>query len=290
MIKILVIFLCFLFPLYAHEDEKDKEDDKPLKIGNLSLPPSQQPGPLVGFGENVIDKGQKQFFLMGNFASGRDMYFSTLIPGFNYGITDNLSIFFNVPFSPENKFESHHSSGLNDIFVQLEYAYYNDQNLVSSSQGTLLGYLALPTGSVHKNPSTGLGAPSFFLGTTYNHEEFDWVYFGSTGILIPTSHNGTRFGDLFLYQAGIGRNICTPPGWIFDIILELTGQYAWRDQILGIKNPDSGGNLIVLTPSLWLSSAQFIYQLGVGFPIVQDLFGMQSKQTYFITFNFGYTF
>src|ERR1700722_1589145 len=39
------------------DDEEKKDDVEPIRAGNFSLRSSQQPGPLVGFGENIIDKG-----------------------------------------------------------------------------------------------------------------------------------------------------------------------------------------------------------------------------------------
>lgn len=282
----------FSLSLSANDSEikKDDEEKKPLKLGNLSLKSSQQPGPLVGFGENIIDKGQTQFFLVADEYKRREGYFIDVIPSFLYGITDSLSVFFNVPEAIRYKEKNHRSSGLEDVFVQFEYAFYNATERCSTDQVTIVTNVTFPTGSVKKNPLTGFGSPSFFIGGTYNHTGIDWFYFGSLGAILTTSHNNTKVADQCLYQIGFGRNIASPPGWIFAWMVEIDGLYASRNIIQGIVDPNSGGNVIYITPSLWISNEKIVIQLGVGGVLTQHLFGDQSKFTHQIVCNFGWSF
>lgn len=68
--------------------------------------------------------------------------------------------------------------------------------------------------------------------------------------------------------------------WIFALMVEADGQYSEKDKINGIINPNSGGNVVFITPSLWISSKKLILQFGIGFPVVQDLYGNQNKMNY----------
>ena len=135
--KIFRIFLAHFFwlplfiPVLIYAEKSEQSVTTPLEVGNFSLPTSQQPGPLVCFGENIIDKGQIQLFLFGDAFIGKNSYLTDAIPSILYGIRDDLSLFFNVPFSPRNKDKGYHSSGIEDIFVQLEYAFYNKSNTMS---------------------------------------------------------------------------------------------------------------------------------------------------------------
>lgn len=270
----------------------DESEEKTLKVGNFSLRGSQQPGPLVGLGENIIDKGQIQFYLFANALIGNNNYRTDLIPSFLYGVTDAFSVFFNVPYTPKNKdgITKSKSSGLEDIFIQLEYAFYTKSNRVSTDQATIVSNVSFPTGSNTKNPPTGFGSPSFLLALTYNHTTINWLFFGATGIILPTKHDAFKVGNQFLYQGGVGRNICTPPGWIYAWIIEFIGQYSWKDTLNNHKDPNSGGNVFSIIPSLWISSEKLILQFGIGGPVIQHLFGNQSKQNLSLTFNFGWTF
>lgn len=282
------VFL-FLIPTLIYA-QKSEENIKQPALGNFSLPPSQQPGPLVSFGENVIDKGLVQLYLFADAFIGKNSYSIDLVPGILYGITDRFSFFFNLPFAPRDKDGKHHSSGMEDIFAQFEYAFYLKNDSHSATQATIVADVFFPTGSSTKNPPTGFGSTSFFVGATFNRTLIDWFFFTSPGAVLTTEKHETQFGNQLLYQFGLGRYIPSPTGWIFAGMVEFTGQYSWKDKIKGRTDPDSGGNVIYITPSIWISSKKIILQFGAGYPLVQNLFGHQSKKLLSLDFNFGYTF
>ncbi len=262
----------------------------PPPIGNFALPISQQVGPLVSFGENILDKGQVITYLFADAFIGNDSYEVDVIPSVVYGIRDDLSLFLQVPVSPGIKEGKDYSAGFEDMSLQLEYVFVNTANSYSTIQATLVGNVTFPTGSSTKNPPTGYGSTSFLLGSTFCYTTQDWVAFTSPGAILTTSSGGTEFGDSVLYQFGFARNIPSPCGWIFAGMVEFDGQYSWKNTIKGKTDPNSGGNIIYLTPSIWVSSERIILQFGVGYPIVQRLFGNQSKQWLSFDFNLGVTF
>jgi hypothetical protein len=273
------------------EKEPSKEqDERPPKIGNFALPVSQQPAALVGFGGNIIDKGEIQFYFFADEFIGNKKMTMDLIPGVLFGITDAWSVFFNFPFTPILKNGSNRSNGLEDFFIQLEYAFYNKSTPNYVDQATLVGNITFPTGSTKKIPPTGFGSPSLFLGGTYYHTMVDWFMFTAQGAVLTSSENKTKIGDQFLYQFGLGRNIPSPQGWIYAWLVEIEGQYNKRNRIDGIIDKNSGGNVIYVTPSLWISSKEILIQFGIGFPINQNLFGDQRKFDYVLNLNFAWSF
>lgn len=288
----LLLSMAFLFFLSSTLVAREKAAEKaPPPKGNFALPASQQPGAFISFGENVINKDQKQLYLFLDDYAGKHKHSTDIISNFVYGITDNLSLFFSIPFAASYQQNETRSSGLEDILLQLEYAFYNNTTVDFTDQATLVGYVALPTGSKIKQPTTGNGALSYFLGATFNRTFVDWLFFTSQGAVFSTSDNNTRFGNKFLYQFGFGRNIMTINSkWIFALIMEADGTYATKDIIQAITNPNSGGNILYVTPSLWISSQNLIIQLGAGWPITQNLFGNQNQQTYLLASNIGITF
>jgi len=276
--------------------EKDtlKDDtkivEKPPKIGNFALPTSQQPAALFGFGGNIIYKGEIQFYFFADDFIGPHRITSDLIPSLLFGITDDWSIFFNFPYSPLLKDGHYQSNGLEDCFVQLEYAFYNYSTTTYVDQATVLANITFPTGSSKQNPPTGFGAPSLFIGATYYRTMVDWFVFAAPGAVLTGSDHRTKFGDQFLYQFGIGRNIPSPEGWIYAWMLEIDGQYNKRNRINGTLDHNSGGNVIYATPSLWISSNDMLLQLGVSIPINQNFFGHQHKFNYALNLNFAWSF
>lgn len=262
----------------------------PPAQGNFSLPSSQQPGPLMSFGENILNKNVTQLYLFADDFAGVHKHFVDLIPSVLYGITDNLSIFINAPYAASYKTNHARSSGFEDTFVQMEYGFYSKSTPRFVEQTTVVFSISLPTGSVIDNPTTGLGAPGFFLGTTYNRTWVDWFIFGSPGVLLPASHNGTQMGNNYLYQAGLGRNLTTTPKGMLAFMTEITGTYAEHNRIHAHLDPDSGGNIVYITPSLWGSTQHGIVQLGVGWPVLQHSNGNQLRQTYLLVANVAWTF
>ncbi|OJW51279.1 MAG: hypothetical protein BGO67_12485 [Alphaproteobacteria bacterium 41-28] len=208
-----------------------------------------------------------------------------------YGVTDNVSVFFNVPIAASYKEGKSRSSGLEDIFLQLEYAFYTNKTSKLIDQATLVANATFPTGSTKKQPPTGFGSSSFFLGGTFCRMYTDWFGFTSYGVVLTTPRDSTKFGNEFLYQAGFGRNILyINSELIFAWMIEADGLYSEKNKIKGITDPNSGGNIVYVTPSLWISSKKIIAQLGFGLPATQHLFGNQKRNNYLLVANFGWTF
>ncbi len=284
---LLILFNSVIFASLEDEDKNDKKDD-PIKQGNFSLPGSQQPGPLVSFGEHIIAKGKVQLYLQADDFAGKNKHLVDALPGILYGIADNFSVFLSFPMAIDFRYGNNHSSGIEDIFLSFEYAYYNTKSKHSVSQGTILGTVFFPSGIITKEPSTGNGAVSFFIGTTFNKTYTEWFFFGSPGALFPTTNGGTRIGNEYDYQLGFGRNIkSVPDKYIFAWMVEMDGAYFERDRINGILNPNSGGNLVYVTPSIWYSTKKLIFQVGVGGVLTQHWLGNQTPEKYLITANLG---
>lgn len=268
-------FIIFSFSLLLSEEEKKEE--KPPPIGNFSLPASQQPTGLFGFGGNIIDKGEIQVSLFADDYEGKRKRTSDVIPSLLFGVADDLSILFNVPVAPEFRSGCNRSRGFEDIITQLEWSFYANSTYCYQDQGTLVGAVTFPTGSVHKNPPTGFGAPSLFLGMTYYRTYVEWVFFTSNGAFFPFSHNRTQIGTQFLYQGGVSRTIPSPEGWIYALMLEFDGLYSQKNRIRGKSDRNSGGNVLYAVPSFLASSKYFLIQFGATIPVNQNLYGRQEK-------------
>lgn len=295
----------------------------PPATGNFSLPSSQQPGPLIGFGQNIIDQNELQLGLNAGKFSAFGINTNAIAPYLLYGITNRFSIYFALPVDLNKKQKQEHSLGLDDAILQLEYAFYVNTTAVLLNQATIVGNISIPSGSPTKKPATGLGSPSFFLGTTLSRMYVDWFVFTAYGATFTTAYKKLKAGNSFLYQGGIGRNILTIDSQcLFALLLEVDGQYTGKDHlgssavmpidtILKISynisnfkanlkgteqfspankfNPNSGGNEVFVVPSLLFATRKFTAQLGVGFPITQHLFGNQQHSDYLVALDLLFT-
>lgn len=290
-LRIILFLFYFLIPIltFATQDAIS-ENAEPLAIGNFSVPFSQQIGPLFSFGQNMIGKGVKQVYLFADDYVGVNKHYVDVTPSYLYGISDDLSVFLNAPIAASYKDGDAHSSGMEDIYLQMEYAFYENSNARYYTQATMVGAVSAPTGLTTVDPETGYGAPTFFLGATWNRTYVDWYYFTSYGATLTTSHNSTKFGNQYYYQGGIGRNITYTKKWMYAWLLEADGQYSEKDRKHGAINPNSGGNIVYLIPSILASSKRLILQFGVGYPVTQHLFGNQKRENYLVVANVGWTF
>lgn len=193
----------------AQQGIEEKKESPLPKIGNFLLPGSQQPGPLISNGQNIIDKNQVQLFLLGNTFKGPGKQSSEIIPSLLYGITDDFSVLFTVPFAARLREEQARSAGIEDMSVQFEYSFFSDETSEHNDQATVYANVSFPTGSTKKDPSTGDGSPNFLLGLSLDREWVDWFAFTSPGVVLGTTHDNVKRGTQFLYQFGVGRNIAT---------------------------------------------------------------------------------
>lgn len=260
----------------------------PPNEGNFSLSASQEVGPLFSFGQTLIGKNVLQAYIFPSCLKVTRGNYTQLGASLLYGVTDDLAVMLTLPWGLSYADKHNRSSGLGDVSVQGEYAIYSMTNADYETQATLVASLSLPTGSALKNPPTGYGSTALFGGFTYNRYYVNWLWFISPGVLVTTTHDGIHSGQSYFYQAGLSHTISVSPGkYIFSGLLELDGQYSDKNRYFKEADPDSGGTVIFLSPSLWWSNKNYIIQLGVSVPIAQHLNGAQSKNEYYLLLSLG---
>lgn len=260
--------------------------------GNLLLPISQRPTPFYSFGQTIADTNDFLFFESITALEGkqREKEYINSIPQFLYAPTDDLALLI-VPMQALNyRLNNCSSSGFADTLVQLEYAYTKQYKETSTKRATIIGAIQLPTGSAHKNPPTGFGSPSFFFGLTGYRTAINWYCYASPGCYLTTPRNGTKFGNQFLYQVGVGHNLHHFKKWILLLLIEGNGIYSQRDKIDGCINPNSGGNIFYVGPTLFLSNKRFIFKVGIQCPVAQHLYGAQPQNRILAGIRIGIKF
>lgn len=75
-----------------------------------------------------------------------------------------------------------------------------------------------------------------------------------------------------------------------DLILELNGESRAKERIGGITDPNSGGNLIYLSPGVRFGPPSWSVSISAGFPIVQDVNGTQHETDMRLLAGLGVSF
>jgi len=194
-----------------------------------------------------------------------------------------------VPFAVYRE-DDHHSSGFEDLNFQVEWAFHNGSGKTFLDQMTVVFNTSFPTGSLDKDPSTGAGSPGYFLGLTAQRTTIEWLIFTNYGVQFYPSYDPNRVGNQYFYEYGLGRLIAAWDGWIFSWLLEIDGVYSEQDRVEGVVNENSGGTVVLFTPSIWLSSKNVIIQFGIGFPFYQDEQANQPPTRSAFAGNLSWTF
>lgn len=279
-----VVFLC-----HGIDAVSEVQQDK---VGNFCLPASQQPGPLFGFGQNMLDQHDLQFFTYVDDVSGNNRSQTRVIPTCLYGIKDNFSLYTEFSIIAQAEWEGRCNHGIQYILAQLEYAIFDHLTETTTSQVTVVGNVTIPTRTCVSLPYIGFAAPTLFIGSTASHFTQHWYVYASCGGLFPQSNGrGTQFGNQVLYQAGISRNIAgIADKLIMNVTVEMIGNFSAKSQIDGIINPNFGGNTILLAPSIWISTLHWSIQVGLGGYVYQNLHGTQDALNYSWALDIGYKF
>lgn len=282
--------------------------NEPPNIGNYSLKTSQQPGPFFSFGQNIIDKNQLLATYNPSYLYSKNQSILEGTPSLLYGISDSMSLLVTVPYAFRYNNGGQTQSGIGDLAIDLEYAFYNFENSKYSDQATIIFSPTFPisnldgiskknnptqrvSGFSRKNSPSNFSAFSYFFGATYSRMLIDWYCFLSPGVLLIEQQHSVQQGTQYYYNLGIGHTIKTEEKkYIFSGLLEINGQYSSKTKWGTDTVPNTGGNIIYATPSLWYSTPKIIVQVGISLPINQYWYGNQSKVSYYTSSIITWTF
>jgi hypothetical protein len=159
----------------------------------------------------------------------------------------------------------------------------------------------------------GTGSWDGLFGLAFTQRFKAWSF--DTNVLYVLAGNGaldTDLGDRVLYNAAIsyrfaGSNVgsadrmrlgalpepmyhggpkrqahshdepASPRGPALDLVLELNGEWHDKQTEAGVKDQNSGGNVVYLSPGLRLSMDKWSGFVSVGIPVVRELNGLQSE-------------
>jgi len=208
-------------------------------------------------------------------------------------------VLFTIPYALSYKTGTQKLSGMGDLALDLEYAFYNHDSSTYSDQATFVFSSTFPvsnlqgiskklnpgeriSGFSRKNAPSSVNAFSYFIGTTYSRTLTDWYGYIAPGVLFIDKTDAIQQGTQYYYNFGIGHNIKSlEKKYIFFGLLELNGQYSDKTNLASHAVPNTGGSIIYVTPSLWFSTPKIIVQLGLSLPLAQSWYGNQSNISYY---------
>ena len=232
-------------------------------------------GDSSGIGDATV-LGQWRFY--NNPAAGMEvaLLFGLKLPTGATNVHDNQGELFEAEFQP--------GSGSTDALIGAAFT----QRFGAWSFDANVLYVAVQKGTQQTN-----------LGDRFNYNAaVSYRLFGpsrATGIAgVPTNAIYTHAGHTHRHDDGKMHSHAPeappPPQWTLDAILELNGERHQRQTIEGLKDPNSGGHTVYLSPGLRASYGAFSGFVSLGVPVVNDMNGLQSKPDYRLVSGLAFAF
>lgn len=227
----------------------------------------------------------------------------------SYGITDDITLSLKFPYiylddikeahadEPDEVHVHGDSEGIGDFSLLGQYRFFNSNSWEASF---ILG-LEFPTGQTDEHDiederfstefQPGSGSWDPFGGIAVQKKFGKVGLYGSLLYSIATEGaQDTNLGDMLSYNAAVSY---TPLAGdlLWDLILELNGEFKQKQDIDGIDDPNSGGNVLLLSPGTRLSwNRRWTLFCSLGVPIVQDWNGIQNDLNYRVLTGVGAAF
>jgi hypothetical protein len=229
--------------------------------------------------------------------------------GVSYGITPDTTIHAKLPYvyrndiresEPPDEVHLHgDAKGFGDLSAHIHHRMYHREN--SGLGISLIAGLKFPTGKTSDKdndghnfeaefqPGSGSWDPSFGIAVSKRLDNFS-IDSNVLYTLVTEGTQDTDLGDIFQYNLALSYRAIKEPA-LLDLIIEANGQWIAKEETDGHKDPDSGGNIIYLSPGIRLSlSKSFASYISFGIPIVSDLNGEQNDPDYRIVFGINLSY
>jgi len=206
------------------------------------------------------------------------------------------------------------TDGIGDLTLFGQYRFYGQE---TGLQASFLTGIKTPTGKTGERDDQGelfeaefqpgSGSWDPMLGLALTRAQGRWSVDGNVLYTIATEGTQhTDLGDRFHYNGAVTYRLTggdakaahdamphshngqshhhdhamSPTGLVIDAVLELNGEWQAKQDVAGETDPNSGGNVVFLSPGVRVASNRWSSFVTVGLPIVNDLNGLQSEPTY----------
>lgn len=244
--------------------------------------------------DSFSDEELKRFARTGDDVHSTDSVLHAIL-GMSYGVTEAFTLSLSIPYAyldnvreahadePDEVHKHGDAKGISDLSLIGQYRFLETGPFESSF---LLG-MKFPTGRTHDKDIEGERFETEFQPGSGSWDPLAGVAVGARlgkigtslsllYILATEGAQNTDLGDKLSYNAALFyRAIENKVNW--DLILELNGEWKQKEEIAGEKDKNSGGNIVLVSPGMRVSwNRNWSVFISAGFPVIQDMNGVQS--------------
>ena len=208
---------------------------------------------------------------------------SELEQEFTYGITRDFAVGVSVPLARQEQAaaggEQSTATGIDNPNFFGQWRFYNRDALGAKYSSALRLASTLPVG----DKSVAREKPDLMAGVAYGMESLKWYYMADVRYLYHVEDSGDKPGDRFFADVAVGLRPRLGKLEETDTVffLELNYMNVGNSRAGDIKNPNSGGSFVSLSPEILISPTnRIMIRSGVQIPIYQELNGIQEPKDF----------
>ena len=245
-----------------------------------------------------------------------------------YGITDDFTIGFRVPFIMRDNIrepahghddddDDHHDEpaeieslgdveGIGDTTVYGQYRFFKDEG---TNVSAIFGIKA-PSGKTSRHSSDGSelldtefqpgsGSWDGLIGLAFT-QKLDAFSFDASTVytIVSEGAQDTDLGDILSYNFAVSYRLFgqqgisyEAPKFAFDTILEFNGEWRDKEETHNDEDDNSGGNIAYISPGIRMIAGKNI-SIGASFgiPVIQDTNGDQVEPDYRVISSINFSF
>jgi hypothetical protein len=247
-----------------------------LLVWTVLCTPALAHEPVFSIGPETIWQGGVGIETEFEFEQADGEHLSALHYEILYGLTENWSLQLSAPHILERKEAGNTERGLGDLEIRIKYQFFRKDLPGAQHKITGIGGIKLPTGDDDAEPALGTGSAGFLVGTSYGYESRTWYHFTTVRYRHRAKDGRQDPGDRLFLDAAIGYRPFQTEYTDLDAVLLLEGNYEidFRDSLRGKRLPNTGGETFWLGPTALISpNPQWMFKVGIQFPVVQNLTG-----------------
>ncbi|RME61592.1 MAG: transporter, partial [Candidatus Dadabacteria bacterium] len=151
-------------------------------------------------------------------------------------------------------------------------------------------------GSLPKPLQLGSGSFDFINGVVWTTQALSWELDIDVGYKLNTEADGFKFGDVLFsnisYQKRLKPSVLPEsgvPSFLYGV-LELNSFYKRRNEVLGAKDPNSGGSIVYAAFGIQWVATQWVVETSFQLPVYQNSYGNSLNKKFSANIGVRYRF